>query len=134
MAFLEWSEKMSVGDARIDGQHRTLVDLVNKLYEAMSGGKGDDVIGPTMTSLITYTKNHFAHEERFMQQIGYPQLEAHRQLHQNLTVKVQDMQSRIADGQRFSPVALAGFLKDWLTSHILSEDKKYTAFMHQPVA
>jgi hemerythrin len=131
MAFIQWSENMSVGDKRIDGQHRTLIDMINKLYDAMSSGKGDNVIQPTMVSLITYTKNHFAYEEQFLQQIGYPELAAHKRLHQDLITKVQDFQGKLSAGQRLSPVALGGFLKDWLTSHILNQDKKYSVFMYQ---
>ena len=68
---IQWSEKMSVGNSRIDQQHKTLVEMVNNIYQAISKGKGDNVMEETLTQLITYTRTHFDYEEQFMQQINY---------------------------------------------------------------
>jgi hemerythrin len=46
MAFAQWSESHSVYDAQMDGQHRRLVDLLNRLHEAMAGGVVAEVRPP----------------------------------------------------------------------------------------
>lgn len=125
MAFIQWSENMSVGNHIIDQQHKNLVKMVNTVYDAMGQGKGDEVLKPILKALVDYTKSHFSHEEQFMKQIGYPNLVQHQQIHQAFTQKVQDVYAKVTAGQHVSSVSLAGFLKDWLVSHIMSEDKKY---------
>lgn len=45
MAFINWSDKLSVGVQQMDMQHKRLVELINELYEAMNSGKGNDVLG-----------------------------------------------------------------------------------------
>lgn len=128
MPFIQWSEKMSVGNATIDQQHKTLIDMINTVYDAMGRGKGDNVLSETMKKLVQYTKSHFAHEEKYMQQMGYPEFEQHQRIHRELTKKVQDICQKISEGQYYSSVTLGGFLKDWLTSHIMNVDMKYVAF------
>ena len=43
MALLQWSENLSVGVVEMDRQHQKLVELVNRLYQAMGEGKGDNL-------------------------------------------------------------------------------------------
>lgn len=128
MAGIQWSEKMSVGNNIIDQQHKKLVQMVNSLFDAMAQGKGDQVLEPTIKELAIYTKTHFDYEEQFMRQIGYPQLEEHQQVHRDLLGKVKGIYDKIAAGEHYSSVTLAGFLKEWLTKHIMGVDQKYAAF------
>lgn len=53
-------------------QHKKLVSMVNEMYQAMSQGKGNDVVGKVLNDLIAYTRTHFAAEEKLMQTNGYP--------------------------------------------------------------
>jgi hemerythrin len=66
MAFMEWNNSFSVNVAEIDNQHKHLIDLINKLFEAMSVGKGSEVMGTVLKDLINYTVSHFAMEEKYM--------------------------------------------------------------------
>ena len=134
MAFIQWSENVSVDNFIIDQQHKKLVEMVNSLYDAMSNGTGSDILEDIIESLISYTQNHFAHEERFMQSIGFPELAQHKRLHQDLSRKVKDIYARISSGQHVSSVSLANFLKDWLTAHILCDDQKYAHYAKVGVA
>ena len=134
MALLQWSEKLCVGVAEMDRQHQRLVELVNRLYDAMSSGKGDDVKKEILTGLITYTKVHFAAEERLMAQYGYPHLASHKGLHDALTSKVVQLNEKVQKGQMVPSVSLSSFLKDWLVKHIVQEDSRYGQFISAPVA
>ncbi len=123
---IQWSEKMSVGNLIIDQQHKTLVDLVNKMYDAVSKGKGDEAVKEVLPELVNYTKTHFDYEENFMKQTSYPNLAQHHKLHQDLIRHAYDINDNIQTGQFFSSVTVTGFLKDWLMNHILKEDMKYS--------
>ena len=131
MAFFNWDAKFSVGVASVDEQHKKLVGMVNTLYDAMQVGKANDVIGKLLSDLITYTKTHFADEEKLMQTNGYPDFAAHKQLHDALTKQVIATEQAFKAGKAPSAVELGKFLKDWLINHIQGTDKKYGPFLNE---
>lgn len=72
MAFFEWQSSYQTGIARIDGQHRKLVDHLNELYDAMKAGQGRDALERILKGLLNSTKTHFAAEEGLMKRYRYP--------------------------------------------------------------
>ena len=133
MALIQWSEKLSVGVVEMDRQHQKLVSLVNRLYDAMASGQGDDIKKDILSELVMYTRVHFAAEERLMSQHNFPQLAAHKALHDQLTTKAVELNAKVQKGQMVPSVSLGNFLKDWLTEHICQQDKQYGRFIAAPV-
>lgn len=129
MALITWEEKFSVGIVSIDDQHKKLVELVNKLHEAMGQGRGDKILKEVLAELIEYTKTHFSYEEKLMANNGYPEFMAHKSEHDQLTRKVLEFQAAAQTGQMALSVSLSSFLKTWLLSHIAGYDKKYSLFL-----
>lgn len=125
MALIEWSEQLSVGIMEMDVQHKRLVDLINRLHDAMSKGEGAAILKTLLNEVVTYTKVHFAAEERLMTSRRYPQLSAHKQLHEQFAAKAVEMNESIQAGKMVTSVSVSGILRDWLVKHIQNEDKKY---------
>ena len=132
MALISWNDTFSVGISEMDTQHKRLVDMINQLYEAMSGGKGDNVLADILNGLVTYTRTHFAAEEKLMQKYGFPGFAQHKKLHDELTQKVTELNDKVRNGKMVPSVSLGSFLKDWLTRHIQQEDMQYGRFITQP--
>lgn len=107
----------------IDTDHKHLIDLVNKLYEAMSGGKGNAVLGGILEELISYTASHFGREERLMQQIRYADFAAHKAEHDKLVKEVTELQQSFRSGAITLSSKVYVFLTEWLNKHIKSNDK-----------
>ncbi len=128
MALITWTDNMSVGVARIDKEHRGLIDLINLLHAEMMAGKGKDVLGQVLDKLIAYTKTHFAAEQTMFRTHGYPQGAAHTKLHEELTQKVVALQTEFKAGKTVISSAILDFLRDWLTNHILKQDMAYRVF------
>ena len=57
----------------------------------------------------------------------YPGLGEHQMKHQKLTTEVAEYAERYKRGEAALSVHLINFLRDWLTSHILREDRAYSA-------
>jgi hemerythrin len=129
MALMDWSDKFSVGINSIDTQHKQLIALINRLFDALSTGKGDKVLAPILTELIVYTKTHFAYEERLFTQYGYPESSQHKADHDKLAAQVLDIQKQMQDGKVGLSVGTMSFLKEWLSNHIVGTDKKYGPFL-----
>lgn len=130
MPLINWSSNLSVNVAEMDRQHRKLVDLINELFDAMSSGKGKDVIGKILDGLTEYTKTHFASEERMMQRHNYPELSMQQSEHTKLTRQVMDLQEKNKGGKVSITLETMNFLKDWLQNHILQNDKKYGPYLN----
>lgn len=122
MAFMDWSESMSVGIFSIDTQHKKLVEMINTLHSALREGKSAEIAGRIVAQMKSYAFSHFAHEEKCMSQTGYPGLVGHQKEHAAFVQQVQDVTSGKVV---MTTIELIEFLKKWLAQHIQGTDKKY---------
>jgi hemerythrin len=123
-----WSDEYSVGINEIDTQHKTLFDLINRLHKAILHKEGSKTCGGILDELVDYTRIHFALEQTLMRIGNYPEYEAHCEMHRALVAEVEVLQKKIASGQVAISFELLHFLRNWLTKHILGEDRKYGDF------
>ena len=129
MAFFDWEEAFSVGIREIDEQHRKLVDMLNELYDSLKKGEGRETLGKVLSDLASYTKTHFATEERLMKLHGYPDFLTHKEKHEKITELVLQYMGKYQSGEMKSPIEIGNFLKDWLKKHILQTDMAYSPFL-----
>lgn len=125
--YLPWSADLSVGLDEIDAQHRVLVDLINRIYDAMVRQAPRAQVGEILDELVQYTAVHFSVEESLFRITDYPDYEGHRQLHDRLRRQVMDIQARFQAGLIEADFSLLQFLKHWLEHHIQGEDRHYVA-------
>jgi len=119
-----WKDEYSVGIDEIDRQHRSLIHMINDLYEAMQDGSSGAVLTPILAALKDYTAAHFATEELCMREAGYPGLEQHRQEHAVMTAKIAELDAMHRSGKRAVSIQVLLFLRDWLASHICETDRR----------
>ncbi|MBI1390241.1 MAG: bacteriohemerythrin [bacterium] len=127
--FFEWDDSMSVKNKTLDDQHKRLIALVNKLFDALKQNKGKSILGGIIDELIDYTRTHFKNEERIMAQGGYPKLESHQKQHHAFTEKALDLQTRFHRGELVLSQEVLDFLKDWLINHIMKQDQQYAPYL-----
>jgi hemerythrin len=125
---VEWSEELSVGIEEIDEQHKIIVGLVNRLYEGIIHQSDAALIQSILDELVQYTIVHFAVEESLMRIFDYPHYDEHKHAHQELTKHVMDLQKKFRLGKVSINMELLSFLRKWVTTHILGDDKKYTPY------
>lgn len=130
MPLISWKNEYSVRINEIDKEHKRLIDLMNKLHDAMLAGKAKDILEKILGELVAYTKFHFSSEEALMQTNGYPGLSQHRKQHSDLTEKVYQYQKEYRSGKMTISIELMDFLKNWLVSHIQGTDKLYSPFLN----
>jgi hemerythrin len=126
-----WSDEYSVGIDEIDTQHKTLFKLINRLHKAILHKEGSKTCGGILDELVDYTRIHFTLEQTLMRIGNYPEYEAHCEMHRALVEEVESLQKKIASGQVAISFELLHFLRNWLTKHILGEDKKYGDFFKE---
>ena len=130
MALITWKDEFSVGVTEFDNQHKVLIDLINKLHDAMRAGTGKQALSEILEELVSYTKFHFANEEKHFSQYSYPEISSHKLEHDKLTRQVMEFQRDYNEGKSSMSIDVMSFLKDWLIKHIGGIDKKYTQFFN----
>ena len=134
MSLFEWNPSYSVGHVDIDTQHKRLFQLAGEVHDAMTAGKGKQILSQTLASLISYTKVHFSSEERLMQKYGYPDYPAHKAEHDKLTAQVVAFQTDFNAGRSSMTIDLMHFIKNWLTHHIGKTDQRVASYIKEKAA
>jgi methyl-accepting chemotaxis protein/hemerythrin len=119
-----WSRSYSVGVDSMDREHQRLIDIINNLYSAMRAGRSSDAISSILDELVDYTRTHFAHEERLMQDAGYSGYNDQKRSHEALIGQVREIQDKCHAGTALGQEVMT-FLKNWLVNHIQGLDKRY---------
>ncbi len=127
---INWNKSYSVGVSQMDKEHQRLIDIINNLYASMRAGRGKDAIGTILDELIDYTKTHFAHEERLMQESGYAGFDEQKRSHEALIAQVVEIQKKYRAGTALGQEVM-NFLKNWLVNHIQGLDKQYGPVMNK---
>jgi len=123
--FIEWSDDLSVGIEEIDEQHKILVGLVNDMHTALHERRGAEITNDILRQLKTYTIIHFAVEESLMRVFHYPDYEEHKAHHQKLIEQINELQKKLENGTHSISFELMHFLRQWLSHHIMEEDRAY---------
>jgi len=121
---IEWEEKYSVGNKEIDNQHKKLFNLANTIELAKKSHVTKIIMG-----LYKYTRRHFTAEEKMMEESGYPYLLEHKELHDDLITKLNKISETAEMGQDIDMEKLRVFVFEWLTDHILKQDKDYMGYL-----
>lgn len=129
MPFCDFTDDLRVGHETIDHQHGALYEAVNRLHDALRANHSRQEMGDILAFLRSYTVEHFQAEEAFMKETGYPGLEHHHALHEELVRQVLELEEKYAAGTMILSIMTMHFLKDWLTHHIQDEDRKLAAFL-----
>ncbi len=129
--FFKWSSDYSVKIKTIDDQHQELVNILNRLFVAVSKREGDKVIAGILDALMSYTQTHFALEERLMRQAKYKDIDAHMEEHRKLLEQLDSLCKKHLLEEKPIYFEMLAFLKTWLKEHIQGVDTKYSAALQQ---
>lgn len=112
---------------QVDEEHAKLFEIVGRAYHLVEHTDVElnyDSVMSLFDELEDYTQYHFAHEEEYMESIGYSGLEAQRRAHGAFLAKLEDKdEAENAENRREFVEDLLDFLFAWLNRHILKMDK-----------
>lgn len=130
---IAWQENFRLGDKNVDNQHRKLFELLSEIVGSCLDGSDIEKLQQTLDFLVEYTVRHFYDEESLQVQYSYPDYKRHKQLHEEfkatVTAIVEEFQ-RNGSSAKLSEDVNKTVVK-WLTNHIMNEDKKVGAFLHE---
>jgi len=122
-----WTNRLSCGVKLIDDQHKKLVELINEMFNHVTGNdvQENNYFGMVIHETVNYVKNHFATEEKIMLATKFSGFTEHKKEHEDfIHTVIQNIQDHNT-GKRFNLTAFTRFLRDWILSHIALVDKQY---------
>ncbi len=121
-----WNDGFSVHVPSLDQQHEELISLINNLIDYSDANVDSEVISDTLTRMTRYATDHFRDEEEYMLKSGYPEYEAHKELHKKYKKKTVSLCMDTMQHQETVPRELLEFLKNWWITHLLEIDRLYS--------
>ena len=122
-----FTDKFKTGIPMIDEEHKTLFDIIGKIYKAIDVELVHDkfdLILDILDELKEYTSVHFADEENYMKEIGYEGLAQQQILHEKFVETLNEVNlDEVDDNQVEYLSEVLNFLQNWLINHILKVDK-----------
>ncbi|HTY54304.1 MAG TPA: bacteriohemerythrin [Candidatus Binataceae bacterium] len=122
MQYANWTDRLSVGNATIDHQHKELISYLNQLHDAMLHGKEGSMIADLLGRLHDHTKDHFDREELLWASRKYAALEQHKHEHREFLVKILDLNLQLHSGKPINCLEVLVMLRDWFVHHIAHSD------------
>jgi diguanylate cyclase (GGDEF)-like protein/hemerythrin-like metal-binding protein len=120
-SIIEWSPEYSVGIDEIDEQHRELTNRVNAVAASLSKGALPTDVGRLLDDAITYTRFHFAAEERLGTRNGITDI-GHQRNHAYLLSTLRHFSAGADTASLSSAIA---FFEHWLKHHITTDDREF---------
>lgn len=131
----KFTEDCMTGIDIIDGEHKQLFEIINHLGNALDKGmdyvkKGE--IEDYIQYFIEYGKNHFAHEEAWMERHHDHELQKQRFDHQFFMNKMESIDLMgLNDEEKFPIIKeLLVYMIKWLYGHILNSDTLIGKVVH----
>jgi hemerythrin len=127
LELVSWSNALSCGVKIIDDQHKGLVDLVNEMFNHVTGNQTQelDYFNRVIHETVNYVKVHFATEEKIMIATKYPGYADHKKEHDIFVLNVVENIKDYQAGKRLTLSSFTKYLKEWILSHIAVMDKGY---------
>ncbi|NML28791.1 bacteriohemerythrin [Zoogloea dura] len=126
---IQWSALMSLNDPVVDHDHAVLLTLINQI-SLEANCHDPSAVEFVVDELVGYTLSHFGREERLLERNGYPHLDAHKKVHRRMAEEVIALRDKLRNN--FTPALgeeISRYLRNWLTDHILVEDKKFARYL-----
>ena len=140
MGFFNWTHKPAESDAIysvMNDDHVELYRLVGELQDNVikrcTGETERSVqqmeVLAAIRKLIAKAAEHFHRENLLMEQYRYPEHREHRDEHAMLLCSIETWSSNLASSGRPITKEVVHYLKDWLTNHIRTADRRLDRFL-----
>ncbi len=123
----QWRNELSVLVPNMDDEHKKLLSYMTEMH--LAHHRGEDFVSQMarIKEFAAFVVAHFEHEEQHMENVGYPEIEAHKAMHKRLLERVSQYVGSFERTASVSPDFFS-FLVAWLLTHISHNDIKYGRF------
>ncbi|MDP6175680.1 MAG: hemerythrin family protein [Rhodospirillales bacterium] len=114
----------------IDNDHRRLIEIINHVLAAIDAGSPEEC-AILVPDFVEFAKTHFMREEKFLEKVGYPDVQKHRDHHSDLNSKMDEM-LRLAKTAGDSQLACDSLRKElvyFLMDDVINADLDFKSYI-----
>ncbi len=126
-----WTPSSPTGIEDLDAQHRSFLERGEALDQAIAKEEPGPGVEDLLRFLVLHAEEHFATEERLMQESQYPDTAPHARDHAEFRRRLRFL-LLAWDAQGDSPalrLALVGFLRFWQADHVNAHDGRLAEYL-----
>jgi len=124
------TKDMEIGVAKIDEQHKELIDRINSITSMGSKCLSKEETQKTLDLLGKYVVQHFGDEEALQKECNYPKYEWHKAKHQEFIGDFIKLKEEFENkGASFNfVIELNNRIVSWIVKHIKNVDAEFGKF------
>lgn len=122
---------VKVGEQTIDAEHDLQMQLLDSLTMALEKGGDFSPVKYVLEQFIEFSDMHFLSEQLVMRLHAYPAYETHLEEHTRLMKKVREIRETVFHGEKLPSIQLVRELRDWLLTHIATEDVAFGEYLRK---
>ncbi len=120
---IKWNDGLNLGVKSVDDEHKELLEIINKLSDAIDSNKTKDTLNNIFNELEEKAIEHFKNEEALLEKCNYPYVKEHHDTHNKFTLQVPELREKLSTlNDKKSAHELISYLINWLFIHIIEED------------
>lgn len=125
-----WKDSYRIGVEEVDRQHQELFERLDNFITVLrSDGDWEPKIPEikkTLNFMGEYVEEHFDSEEKYQEEIKYPEREEHKEIHEKFKNEIANFAEKFEDEGYEKDLALefSGKLMTWLINHVANTDQK----------
>jgi len=130
---LEFDNSLITGNKTIDTQHKELIDRIRSLVSSCEEGCGKIKAVQMLDYLDEYTNFHFSAEEKLQEDAGYPELDKHKQKHEEFKQTIKELYELLEESEGPTDQFVEQVQKnvvEWLFHHIKSFDRSVAEYIN----
>ena len=126
MKLIEWTDASQLEIGSFDDEHRQLVELINRLHDALHVRQPLKMLRPFLAELEAYANAHFEGEEQLMREHKFPadKIERHTFEHNEFRTCLRSLARQFDAGETMIRLDLWHFVASWWNRHVLGSDRE----------
>ena len=132
MMYAEFDESLVTGNEVIDGQHKELIEKINKLVKCVEEGGGKLEAIKMLDYLADYTEFHFGAEEKLQEEVDYPGIKEHKQKHEEFKSSIKELYEMLEEVEGPTDAFVEKVKEkvvDWILYHIKTFDRSVAEYI-----
>ena len=129
---VELTETFELQCGELDKDHKRLVEIVNEITALLDDGVTDDCKNMVL-GFVNLAKAHFAREEKYLLDVGYPDVGKHRDHHKLLGEKMEHLVefSGMVGENELARDSLKKELVYFLMDDIITTDQDFKSYVSE---
>lgn len=124
MSVLHWRSQFSVGIKVVDHDHQELIGRIRNHQVSLEECADTDKMIEILDAIYADIAEHFALEEKLMEQLRYAAYADHKEDHETLLDDLREIMAGVEDEGMLDQVQLTDDLNRWFSDHFRVHDAK----------